>query len=162
MNLTRLLEAATDEFKQKLTAYCEKMEMERLTPTLAEQMSQGLQQALSAAGARALRTFLESYERPVDTLEVGDRLYRYKQSSTKRFFTPFGVMGLARRLYQADYGGSAFVPLDRQWGMEGEFATLQGRESVLFSCALVTPEETVQLLKKSALFHPSATGCVFR
>jgi hypothetical protein len=158
MPLRCLIEAATDEFKQKLTAYCEKMEMDRLTPALAEQMSQGLQQALSAAGVTALRTFLESYERPAETLEVGDTLYRYKQSSPKRFLTPFGEMLLDRTLYQSDYGGPAYVPLDRQWGMEGEFATVEVRESVLFSCALVTPDETVQLLEKSALFHPSATA----
>ena len=47
MPLTCLIEAATDEFKQKLTAYCEKMELDRLTQALAEQMSQGRQQALS-------------------------------------------------------------------------------------------------------------------
>ena len=158
MNLTCLIEAATDEFKQNLLVYCEKMEMDCLTPALAEEMSQGLQQALSAAGVTALRTFLESYESHAETLEVGDTLYRYKQPSRKRFITPFGEMSLARNLYQADYGGSAYVPLDRQWGMEGEFATVEVRESVLFSTALVTPEETVQLLEKSALFHPSATA----
>jgi hypothetical protein len=158
MPLTCLIEAATDEFKQKLTAYCEKMEMDRLTQALAEQMSQGLQQALSAAGVTALRTFLESYERPAEPLEVGDTLYRYKQPSSKRFLTPFGEMLLDRTLYQSDYGGPAYVPLDRQWGMEGEFAMVEVRESVLFSCALVTPDETVQLLEKSALFHPSATA----
>jgi len=42
--------------------------------------------------------------------------------------------------------------------MEGEFATVEVREAVLFSCALVTPEETEQLLAKSALFQPSATA----
>ena len=114
MPLTCLIEAATDEFKQKLTAYCEKMELDRLTQALAEQMSQGLQQALSAAGVTALRTFLESYERPAETLEVGATLYRYKQPSPKRFLTPFGEMVLDRNLYQSDYGGPTFVPLDRQ------------------------------------------------
>ena len=158
MHLTRLIETATDEFKQKLTTYCEKMELDRLTPSLAEAMSQGLQQALSATGVMALRTFLESYESRADTLEVGGRVCRYKQSSPKRYITPFGPMVLSRRLYQADQGGLAFVPLDRQWGMEGEFATVEVRESVLFSCALVTPAETVQLLEKSALFQPSATA----
>ena len=158
MHLTNLMEAATDEFKQNLTTYCEKMEMDRLTPALAEQMSQGLQQALSAAGVTALRTFLESYETQADTLEVEGTLYRYKQPSRKRFITPFGEMSLERKLYQADDGGPALVPLDRQWGMEGEFATVEVRESVLFAGALVTPEETVQLLKKSALFQPSATA----
>lgn len=44
------------------------------------------------------------------------------------------------------------MPLDRKWGMEGEFATLDVRESVLFSCALVNSGRNGGLLKKSALF----------
>ena len=104
------------------------------------------------------RTFLQGYEAHTPTLDIGGGLYRWKKVSAKRFLTPFGVMVLDRNLYQRDYGGSSFVPLDRQWGMEGEFATVDVRESVLFASALVTPAETVQLLEKSALFVPSATA----
>ena len=158
MKIATIIEAASEEFKQKLSQQCQGLDLERLTPDLAEQLSGSLKQALSAAGVAGFRTFLQGYEQEAATLEVGGSWYRWKLASPKRFLTPFGPMVLERNLYQSDYGGLTYVPLDRQWGMEGEFATVEGREAVLFSCALVTPEETVQLLAKSALFHPSATA----
>jgi hypothetical protein len=158
MDIARVIEAATEEFKQKLSQPCKDLDLDRLTPPLATQISRGLQQALSAAGVAGFRTFLEGYEEAALTVEWDGGLYRWKVASAKRFLTPFGPMVLDRNLYQSDYGGATLVPLDRPWGMEGEFATLDVRESVLFSCGLVTPDETVQLLKKSALFHPSATA----
>ena len=158
MDIATMIEAATEEFKQNLSQQCKDLDLERLTPPLAEQISRGLKQALSAAGVAGFRTFLQGYEEEAPTLDIDGGLYRWKKASPKRFLTPFGVMVLERNLYQSDYGGPAYVPLDRKWGMEGEFATLEVRESVLFSCALVTPEETVQVLEKSALFHPSATA----
>jgi len=158
MDIAPMIEAATEEFKQKLRQQCKDLALERLTPELAGQISRSLKQALSAAGIAGFRTFLQGYEESAPTLDMGGRLYRWKMASRKRFLTPFGPMVLARNLYQSDSGGPSYVPLDRQWGMEGEFATVEVREAVLFSCALVTPEETVQLLTKSALFHPSATA----
>jgi hypothetical protein len=158
MDIGRMIEVATQEFKQQLTQQCKDWDLDRLTPALAEQVSQGLKQALSAAGVAGFRSFLQGYEEDAPTLEIDGGLYRWKMASRKRFLTPFGPMELDRNLYQSDYGGASYVPLDRQWGMEGEFATVEVRESVLFSGALMTPDETVQLLKKSALFHPSATA----
>jgi hypothetical protein len=158
MDIATVIEAASEEFKQKLRQQCQELDLERLTPDLAEQLSRGLKQALSAAGVAGFRTFLQGYEEAAPTLDIGGELYRWKRVSPKRFLTPFGPMVLARNLYQRDDGGRAYVPLDRRWGMEGEFATVEVREAVLFSCALVTPEETVQLLAKSALFQPSATA----
>jgi len=158
MDIATVIEAATQEFKQNLSQQCQDLDLERLTPDLAERISGNLKQALSAAGVAGFRTFLQGYEEEAPTLERDGDLYRWKKASAKRFLTPFGVMVLERNLYQSDYGGPTYVPLDRQWGMEGEFATVEVRESVLFSCALVTPDETVALLQKSALFHPSATA----
>ncbi len=158
MDIPTVIEAATEEFKQKLSQPCQELDLERLTPALAEQFSGSLKQALSAAGVAGFRTFLQGYEAEAATLEVGGSWYRWKLASPKRFLTPFGPMVLARNLYQRDYGGLTYVPLDRQWGMEGAFATVEVREAVLFACALVTPEETAQLLAKSALFQPSATA----
>jgi len=158
MDIGTMIEAATQEFKQNLLHECKDWDLDQLTPSLAEHVGQGLKQALASAGIAAFRTFLQGYEEEAETLEIDGGLYRLKKASSKRFLTPFGVMVLDRNLYQSDYGGSSYVPLDRQWGMEGEFATIDVRESVLFSCALVTPDETVQLLEKSALFHPSATA----
>jgi len=158
MEIVTMIEAATQEFKQNLSHQCKDLDLERLTPGLAEKISGGLKQALSAAGVAGFRTFLQGYEEEAPTVEIDGELYRWKMASSKRFVTPFGEMVLKRSLYQHDRGGATFVPLDRQWGMEGEFATVEVRDSVLFSCTLVTPDETVQLLEKSALFHPSATA----
>ncbi len=65
---------------------------------------------------------------------------------------------MERRLYQADKGGKSYVPLDEKWGMQGQYATTDVRESILYSVALMTPEESACLLLKSALFHPSPTA----
>ncbi len=158
MDIATMIEVATEEFKQNLHQQCKDWELDQLTPALATQVSQGLKQALAAAGVAGFCSFLQGYEEDALTLTIDGVLHRWKKVSAKRFLTPFGVMVLTRNLYQSDYGGPTYVPLDRQWGMEGEFATLEVRESVLFAGALITPQETVQLLAKSALFHPSATA----
>ncbi len=158
MDLAKMIEAATREFKQNLSAHCEKLDLESLTPQLAEQVTSGLQEALKAAGVAALRAFLEAYEVDEAPQEVEGVLYRFKQPSEKTFLTPFGTMKLSRNLFQADEGGPSYVPLDVMWGMVGEFATVEVREAVLFAVTLITPEETVDVLEKAALFQPSATA----
>ena len=158
MSITAMVEAATQEFRQKLSICCENLETQRLTPELAEEVCQGLTQAVSAAGIAGLRAFLEGYETDAPALQVNGTLFRRKQASAKTFLTPFGKMRLERSLYQADGGGPSYVPLDALWGMEGEFATVEVREAVLLACAHITPQETAFLLRKSALFAPSATA----
>ena len=107
MDITTVIEAATDEFKQKLRQQCQDLDLERLTPALAAQLSRGLQQALSAAGVAGFRTFLQGYEEEAPRLEIDGEGYRWKKASAKRFLTPFGPMVLERNLYQRDYGGSS-------------------------------------------------------
>lgn len=158
MDLAQMIEAATWEFKRKLSAHCENLDQESLTPQLAEQVTSGIQDALKACGIAALRTFLESYEVDEAPQPVEGVLYRFKQPSEKTFLTPFGKMTLSRNLFQADEGGPSYVPLDGMWGMVGEFATVEVREAVLFTVSLITPEETVEVMKKTALFQPSATA----
>jgi len=96
MDITTMIEAATQEFKQNLLHECKNWDLERLTPGLAEQVSQGLKQALSAAGVAGFRTFLQGYEEEAPTLEIDGGLYRWKMASRKRFLTPFGPMELER------------------------------------------------------------------
>ena len=85
-------------------------------------------------------------------------VFRLKQVSQKYFLTPFGEIQMERRLYQPDKGGHSYVPLDEKWAMQGQYATMEVRESILYSVALMPPEETACLLKKCALFHPSPTA----
>jgi hypothetical protein len=67
-------------------------------------------------------------------------------------------MNLTRRLYQADSGGTSYLPLDSYWGMAGEFATAEVRESITLASAYLTAKEIEELFGKSCLFHPSETA----
>jgi len=67
-------------------------------------------------------------------------------------------MTVPRRGYQGKADGPFYYPLDEAWGMAGQYATVEVREAMTFSCAHITPEETAAFLKKSALFHPHATA----
>lgn len=158
MELDAMIDAAVETLKHTLRDVCKDFDTEPLTPALAEQVTGALKTALSCAGVAGLRTFLEGYETEAPSVLINETVYRFKQASTKTFLTPFGPMPLARNLYQADVGGPCVIPLDETWGMTGEFATLEVREAVLFACAYITPEETVELLQKSALCQPSATA----
>jgi len=99
----KIIQAATEEFKQKLRHALENLSMATLTPELATQVSQGLQESICSAALVGYRTFLESYK-------------------------------------------------------TGEYAMPQVQECVLLATAHLTPKEAASLLKKSSLFHPSATA----
>lgn len=158
MIVPELIKVAIKEFQQKMTELGENLDSAQLTAQLAQQVSAALKDALTAAGAAALQAFVQSYN-PIDpTWEVNGQSLRWKMISPKEFLTCFGPMTLERSLYQADKGGESYVPLDEFWDMAGEFATAEVREVVLLSVAQLTPQETEQLLRKCALFHPSATA----
>lgn len=158
MELDAMIEAAVSTLKHNLRQSCKDFDTPTLRPQLAEQVTEALKEALASAGVAALSAFLEGYETASATLLVDGQMHRFKCASRKTFLTAFGRMTLARNLYQADWGGPCYVPLDAMWGMAGEYATVEVRESVLFASAHITPEETVALLQKCALCAPSATA----
>ncbi len=157
MEINTIIEAGTQAFKQKLMMICKSDDLVALTPALAEEMTASIKQAVCAAGLASFKAFLESYETASTIIEREGQTYRYKYSSGRPFLTVFGEVPIIRRIYQRDAGGHSIVPLDDCWGMTDEFATMDVRESVLFSVAHNTPEETEALLQKCALFHPSTT-----
>lgn len=158
MLVDQMINAAVTEFKQNLGAFCEKHDLSKLTPDLAEAVSGALRTALAGAGVAGYRTFLESYQDQHDVVQARGEAFRFKGVRKKKFLTPFGEMVLARRCFQNKSDTKSYVPLDVAWGMEKQYMAPQVREAVLFSCALVTPEETVDLLRKCALFTPHATA----
>ena len=158
MNIDKILEIAKHEFQQKLSEFCQNRDFTKLTPENAEEFARGLREGLSAAGAAAYKTFIESHDESAMTISRDSGVFRFKQMSRKYFLTPFGEIAMERRLYQLDKGGKSYVPLDEKWGMQGQYATMDVRESILYSVALMTPEESACLLLKSALFHPSPTA----
>ncbi len=158
MIVPELIQVAIRQFKQKMEELGKNLNTAQLTAQLAEQVTAALKDALTATGAAALQAFVQSYNPTDPLLEIRGQRLRFKMVSPKEFLTGFGPMVLERSLYQADAGGRSYVPLDDFWDMAGEFATTEVREAVLFSVAHVTPQETEQLLRKCALFHPSATA----
>ena len=158
MLVETMIEAATVEFKQKFTKFCENEPMDRLTPAFAERVADGMKWSLADAGIAGYRAFLLAFDVQQDVVAADGECFRFNAVREKRFLTPFGEMTLPRRCYQNKGDDKSFMPLDAAWGMEGQYMAPQVREAVLFSCGHVTPEETAQLLQKSALFTPHATA----
>lgn len=158
MNLHNTIRVAIKEFKQNLEDFCQNRDFSRLSPRNALEFSECLKSSLAATGRIAFKTFLEDFEVTGNSINKDNISYRFDKESSKAYLTPFGEIDISRRLYKSAQSKSSFVPLDEKWGMVGEYATLEVRESICFSCGLITPEETSALLKKSALFNPSSTA----
>ena len=157
MSAKGIVQSVIEEVKSIL-AEAEGVLSREVTPERAEEVSRALTEAVSAGWVAGFRTWLEAHDAKAETIQREGTVYRYKLDSEKDFLTPGGPMTVRRRVYQPDAGGKCFIPVDAAWGMEGEFATVEVRDAVLFSVALSTPKETETLLKKCAWFHPSETA----
>lgn len=157
MSAKGIVQSVVEEVKRVL-AKAEGTLSGEVTPERAEEVGRALTEAVSAGWVAGFRTWLEEHDPQAETIQREATVYRYKLDSEKEFLTPGGLMTVRRRVYQPDAGGKCFIPVDTAWGMEGEFATVEVRDAVLFSVALSTPKETETLLNKCALFHPSETA----
>lgn len=158
MLLDTIIKSATQEFKQKMQHFCQNIEMEHLTPALSARIGECLKSALSSAGLAGYKAFLESFEDDRNSLIHNDRSFRYTRVSQKKYLTLFGELNLGRRIYYSEDTKESHIPLESHWGMVDEYMTPEVRESVLFSCAHITPEESSTLLSKCSLFCPSPTA----
>lgn len=153
-----MVRVVVSEIKQKLEDFCKNRDDGALTTVVAAEVSQSLHEAALSAAREGFRSFIESYDIDVPTIEIDGTTYRRKLQSPKRVVSVFGNMEITRYLYQPDRGGKTHAPLDAMWGMEGEYATPEVREAVLFTLSHVTAKETAAILEKCASFHPSATA----
>ena len=157
MNIKSIMDNVNTIFQQNLKNFCKNNDTAQLSECLSEKFIDMLKDTVSQIGTNAIQQFIESYEVAGDEIVFEGKTCRFKYASPRQFLTPFGSIDITRRVYQHDRGGKAIIPLDRKWGMEREYATLDVREAVLYSCAHNTPEETVKILKKFSLFeiHPT-------
>ena len=158
MDIDAMLNAGIAILKQNIEGFVKSADSDELTPELADKMMQMLRKAIPQATTAMYRSFLESLEEKRDLIVVNGKPLRYKCNVEKEYETFFGKMLLSRRGYQGKEDGAFYFPLDEAWGMLGQYASVEVREAMTFSCAHITPEETAQLLKKTALFHPHATA----
>jgi hypothetical protein len=155
MSLAELIKITSECFKIHMDKMCRELDIAELTEELSETIIGNLKESWRVASQVGLKAFLESYDTLESFIEVDGKLLRWKMKSDKWIVTDFGKQCISRNLYQHDDGGNGFVPLDHKWNMSGHFATPNVREAVLYSSALITPEETKQLFKKCTLFKPS-------
>ena len=157
MVIERMIEAAMNAFKENVIAFCRKETEGALSPESAAVVTRGIQRGLEAAGQAAFRRFLESKDSFPEVMAVDGEVYRFKYKSTKTFESLWGKTPVTRGVYQNASDTQSHVPLDAAWGMQDERMTPEVQEAVAFACSFVTPEETRELLEKSAMFHPHPT-----
>jgi len=145
-------------FQQNFESFCIKIEKETLTPQLAAEFAKQMTACFTDAAREGYREFIESFDKEAKVLTHEGQSYRWKLRASKEYLTPFGRVNLSRNVYQHDRGGACYIPLEAAWGMCGEFATSEIRESVLYCVGLNTPEETEQILRRCSMFKPSATA----
>lgn len=156
MMITEIIKVATTEFETKMFELGKDLDTRRLTSELAGQVSQALENAMASATRAALKTFIERYDVSEPSLDINGQTVRFKGRVSKEFLTRFGPIDIQRCLYQADRGGSAYVPLDILWEMQGHYAVPEVREAICFAMAHMTAEETAQLFSMCSLFKPSS------
>jgi len=156
MMITEIIKVATTEFETKMFELGKDLDTRRLTSELAGQVSQALENAMASATRAALKTFIERYDVSEPSLDINGQTVRFKDRVSKEFLTRFGPIDIQRGLYQADRGGSAYVPLDILWEMQGHYAVPEVREAICFAMAHMTAEETAQLFSMCSLFKPSS------
>ena len=153
--ITEIIKVATTEFETKMFELGKDLDTRQLTGKLAGQISQVLENAMTSATRVAFKTFIERYDISERSLDMNGQTVRFKNVVPKEFLTRFGPIDIQRCLYQADRGGSAYVPLDILWEMQGHYAVPDAREAMCFSMAHMTPDETAQLFSMCSLFKPS-------
>jgi hypothetical protein len=156
MMITQIIKVATTEFETKMLELGKNLDTRQLTRKLAGQVSRALEDAMASAGRVAFKTFIERYDVSEPSLDVNGQTIRFKGRFAKEFLTRFGPIDIQRGLYQADRGGSAYVPLDVFWEMQGHYAVVDVREAICFAMAHMTADETAQLFDMCSLFKPSS------
>ena len=157
MNMNEIVDLMSAEIKQTLLSFEEEHGQSQLTPELGALLTQAVKSGVTNAALVGLRESLKSYEETVESIEKDGKTYKFKFESAKSFMTTFGKVEISRRLYQNRATEDTVFPLDVAWGMAGKYLTPDVREACLFGAGLNTPEEVEALLKKCALFHPSAS-----
>ena len=166
MKLQQLMPTLIDDtcegIKQSLLTFVENEDLcnqESLSTEVVSRFTQGLQNALLGGGKSALKQFIESFDCKEDAIISGPeaKRYTYKISSPKTFLTVFGEMEVNRRQYYHWKGGTAQVPLDEAWGMQGRYCTPEVTETILVSTSMLPAGDVSELLAKSTPFKPSTS-----
>ena len=106
MKLRTILSESIKDFQQKLLEFSDELESNGLNPDRFQGLIRFLQDETQAFGRGLIKDYVEACDSDVDSIELPNQpILRFKKTSEKEWLTPFGLVNLERRLYQADRGG---------------------------------------------------------
>lgn len=158
MKLQAIVPGVVKSFQQNRVKLVEKVGPGGFEPDSFKDFLGSLKAALNEAGRQVLQASIAASEQESLGIERDGSLYRFKMDSEKEWLTPFGLIPIARRLYQPDSGGTCIVPLDEACGMVERYMTADVEEISAFASALLVPDEVHTLLGKMLPQAPSATA----
>lgn len=158
MQQATIVRDATTLFRQGLVELFAQSDSRELTPQRFGALISGLKAVANRASLAAFVAAVEACDSPEAVLDRDGKRYRLKETSTKRWLTPFGLAKVTRRYFQPDVGGEGMFPVDQTCGMVGRYMTPDVEEMAAFSAALMVPREVETLLGKALPHGPSATA----
>ena len=156
--LHNIVPGVMTRFRQDLEDCLEDLSTSELTPESFRGFVACLKSAVDRAGLEALTRTLSELDTAADQLVRQGELLRFKNHSPKEWMTPFGLATIPRRLFQADWGGPASVPLDEACGMVNRYMTPDVEEICAYAAAMLVPREVETLLGMILPQGPSATA----
>jgi len=129
---------------------------EDLSPSSFRGFLSGLKEVLDEIGRHVFVQLLEQLDdHDSMSLREGDRVFHFKETYDKKWFTPFGRVVVGRRYYQQGKGDRGRFPLDEHIGMKSRYFTPDVEEQVAFGAALMPAHEVRQLVAKILPESPS-------
>jgi hypothetical protein len=147
------------KFRQELEILVAELDQKGLDAAQFGSFISSLRGLVNGVGREVVKRVLEEQDTPRPSVLVDGARLRFRGCSEKSWLTPFGAVTVRRRCYRADGPGAAkAVPLDDACGMTERFMTPDLEEMSAMCAAMLTQQETEQLLAKVLPEGPSATA----
>jgi hypothetical protein len=159
-SMLTLIDTVSETVKQSLTTFVEnglENKPQVLSAELVGEVNRGLAQSLDEAGRAALKAFIEQFDTIESEITRDGRIYRFKETSGKKFVSPFGEMELERRCYRSRDRKAGIVPLDEGWEMQGRYAAPEVVENLLWASATLTPGQVAEFCTRMGRFGLSGS-----
>lgn len=158
MEFSQFLGRQLDLFQQQIVKVADRFGSGDLTP---EEFRKAFGEYKRIVNEFAATTFVASVEQADEEaceIVVNGDVFRHKQLSSKKWFTPWGKVEIRRSLYQPDRGGESYVPLDHRCGMAQRCMTPDIEEVCVLLGSRIVPEEVEEALSRVYPESPSRSA----
>jgi hypothetical protein len=148
-----------DKFRQEIELLVSELDRKGMNAAQFGSFLSSLHGLVNGLGCEVVERVLEEHDTPTASIQVDGARLRFRGSSDKAWLTAFGRVIVRRRCYCADGPDAAkAIPLDDACGMTGRLMTPDLEEMSAMCAAMLTQQETEQLLAKILPEGPSATA----